>query len=147
MRQKVHYGFLRLYGEEHEDTLREANNYADTLVHLERFEEAGSVLRKMMPVARRVLGDGDDTSIRMRLCYAKALILDDSATVDDLREAVTTLEDAARTARRVLGSSHPTTECIEDALRLSRAARRAREDDNLSALRDLMAAMPPPGSA
>ena len=128
MRQKVHYGFLRLYGEEHEDTLREANNYADTLVHLERFEEARSVLRKMMPVARRVLGDGDDTSIRMRLCYAKALILDDSATVDDLREAVTTLEDTEPIARRVLGGAHPLVANFEVALRdAARAALRARE--------------------
>ena len=127
MRQKVHYGFLRLYGEEHEDTLREANNYADTLVHLERFEEAGSVLRKMMPVARRVLGDGDDTSIRMRLCYAKALILDDSATLDDLREAVTTLEDADRIAKRVLGSAYGFVANIEATLRKARAVLRARE--------------------
>ena len=101
----------------------------------------------MIPVARRSLGESHELALGMRWNYAMALYLDTGATLDDLREAVTTLEDAARTARRVLGSSHPTTECIEDALRLSRAARRAREDDNLSALRDLMAAMPPPGSA
>ena len=86
-------------------------------------------------------------TLQMRWIYARALCLDTGATLDDVREAVTTLEDAERTARRVLGGAHPLTECIEDALRLSRAARRAREDDNLSALRDLMAAMPPPGSA
>ena len=36
-------------------------------------------------------------------------------------EAVTTLEDAARIARRVLGVTHPTTTEIEDNLRMARA--------------------------
>ena len=84
----------------------------------------------------------------MRGIYAMTLHEDPSATLDDLREAATTLEDTARTARRVLGSSHPTTEDIEDALRLSRAPhRRAREESDVDSLPDVMAAMPPPGSA
>ena len=53
--------------------------------------------------------------------------LDSSATLDDLREAVTTLEDTERTARRVLGGAHPVTSRIETALRNARAALRARE--------------------
>ena len=44
------------------------------------------------------------------------------ATLDDLREAVTTLEDAARTARRVMGGAHSTTTEIESELSLARAA-------------------------
>ena len=48
-------------------------------------------------------------------------------SVDDLREAVTTLEDAGRIARRVLGGTHPTTEHMAVALRQARAALRARE--------------------
>ena len=59
--------------------------------------------------------------------YAKALYQDDSATLDDLREAVTTFEDTARTARRVFGGAHPTTEGVEDKLRLAKAALRTRE--------------------
>ena len=47
--------------------------------------------------------------------------------IDDLREAVTTLEETLRTGRRVLGGSHPTTSAIEDALRVSREVLRARE--------------------
>ena len=43
----------------------------------------------------------------MRWIYAQALYKDDGATLDDLREAVTTLEEIERTARRVLGSAHP----------------------------------------
>ena len=63
----------------------------------------------------------------MRWGYARALYEDDAATLDDLREAVTTLEDVKRTARRVLGGAHPLTGGIERRLRDARAALRARE--------------------
>ena len=67
--------------------------------------------------------------------YANALITDlrealdrdPDATLDDLREAVATLEDTARIARRVLGGSHPTTSGIEGTLRKSREALRVGE--------------------
>ena len=59
--------------------------------------------------------------------YARALFEDPGVTVDDLREAVTTLEDTERIARRVLGGAHPLTESIEAALQNARAALRARE--------------------
>ena len=42
---------------------------------------------------------------------------DDSATLDDLREAVATLEEMERIARRVLGGAHPTTTVIAKCLR------------------------------
>ena len=57
--------------------------------------------------------------------YGEALYRDDAATLDDLREAVSTLEDAERTARQVLGGVHPTTGEIERALRDARAALQA----------------------
>ena len=63
----------------------------------------------------------------MGLLYASALCADPAATIDDLREAVTTLEDVAPTARRVLGGAHPLVESIERHLRNARAALRARE--------------------
>jgi hypothetical protein len=52
------------------------------------------------------------------------------ATLDDLREAVRTLEDADPIARRVLGGAHPSTEGIAHDLRDARAALRAREPKN-----------------
>ena len=52
---------------------------------------------------------------------------DPAATLDDLREAVTTLEETAPTARRVLSGTHPTTTIIEQHLRKARAVLRARE--------------------
>ena len=52
-----------------------------------------------------------------------------SATLDDLRRAVTTLEEIQRTARRVLGGSHPTTVRIEESLRDARAVLATRDVD------------------
>ena len=127
LKRDVHAGRLKLDGEEDEGTLKAANNYASSLGKLQRFEEAKSVLRKTMPVARRVLGESDDATLRMRWCYAKALYLDPGATLDDLREAVATLEDVERIARRVLGGAHPTTEGTEHDLRQARAVLRFRE--------------------
>ena len=83
-------------------------------------------MRKMMPVSRRFLGDGHEFTFKMRQIYGGALYKDDAATLDDLREAVSTLEETERIARRVLGGSHPLTEGIEGALRAARAALRAR---------------------
>ena len=51
-----------------------------------------------------------------------ALYLDASATLDDLREAVKTLEEAEGIARRVLGASNPLAGELETALQDSRTA-------------------------
>ena len=107
-------------------TLTTANNYASSLITLERFEEAKSLFCKTIPVARRVLGN-DRLTLAMRMNYAEALYMDDGAPVDDLREAVNTLEDTERTARQVLGSKHPLTLQFEGDLQESRKALRARE--------------------
>ena len=127
MRQIVYSGRLEFNGEDNEYTLQAANNYASDLNDLERFEEAKSLLRKLMPVARRVLGNNDETTLKMRWNYAEALYKDEGATLDDLRESVTTLEDVERTARRVFGGAHPFTASVEVKLRAARAALRARE--------------------
>ena len=84
-------------------------------------------MRKMIPVAPRVLGKNDDLMLVMRWAYADSLYKDDAATLDDLREAVMTLEDTERTARRVLGSAHPDTRGIGSSLRDARANLRARD--------------------
>ena len=128
----VYSGILKFNGEEHRDTLMAACNYASSLNGLQRFEEAKSVLRKMMPVARRVLGEDDRLTLGMRRNYAIALYKDGGATPDDLREAVTTLEDTARTARRVLGGAHPSTMGLETSLRNARTVLRAKETGDMS---------------
>ena len=127
MREEVYSGNLKLRGEENHRTLRAANNYASSLKCLRRFEEAKALLRKIIPVARRVLGDSNDLTLLMSCGYADALYMDAGASLDDLRQAVTTLEDAERIARRVLGGAHPSTEGIVGSLQEARAALRARE--------------------
>ena len=106
----------------------EVNNYALCLVHLRRLEEARSLLRRTIPVAQRVLGEGQTLTLRMRCIYAETLYKDVDGTVEDLRarvgEAVTTLEEIERTAQRVLGVGHPLTVTIEKDLRTSRAGLR-----------------------
>ena len=105
----------------------ESVNCAASLVLLNRFEEVRSLLRKTMPVARRVCGDQDLITLKMRRNYAMMLYRDDGSTISDLHEAVETLEDLELTARRVLGISHPLVERIGEGLRESRAVLRARE--------------------
>ena len=98
-----------------------------TLVDLERFEEAKSLFRRMIPVARRVLGETDEVTLRMKSHYACGLYDDPAATLADLREAVTTLEETERTARRVLGGAHPRTVGLVGCLREARVVLRTRE--------------------
>ena len=136
MRRDVYSGRLKLFGEENRETLVAANNYAISLNELKRFKEAKIWLRKSVPVARRVLGESNDLTLRMRQNYAAALCNDEGATLADVLEAVATLEETERVARRVFGGAHPTTSSLENSLRLARAALRARETPS-----------PPPGSA
>ena len=105
----------------------EASNYAVALRQLERWKEARRLLRNTIPVARRVLGDGHELTLRMKKIYADVLYRNTAATLDDLREAVTTLEETERTTRRVFGSAHPLTATIERDLQTARAGLRAHE--------------------
>ena len=90
-------------------------------------------MRKLMPVAQRVLGDSNDTTLRMRSIYARALFEDAGATLDDIREAVATLEEIERTARRVLGGTHALTDDFERGLQVVRPVLRALETPSRSA--------------
>ena len=69
--------------------------------------------------------------------YAVALYKDPAATLDELREAVTTLEDTARIARRVLGGAHPVTKGVEGDLRNASVVLTATQ---INALRDAVEA-------
>ena len=94
----------------------------------------------MIPVARRVSGDDDETTLRMRWNYAHSLCMDPAATLDDLREAVTTGEETAQTARRVLGGAHPITSSVENSLRIAREVLRARDAPEVLQTADDLAA-------
>ena len=127
MKRDVYSGSLELYGIDNDRTLTTANNYATSLGALKRYQEARSLLRKTIPVAQRVRGESDALTLSMRTNYARALCYDPTATLGDLSEAVTTLEEVERIARRVFGGAHEFTGGIEKSLQIARAALRARE--------------------
>ena len=122
LRRDAYSGYLKLRGEEHAKTINAANNYAASFMLSKRFKEAKSLWRKTIPVAQRVLGKSDAFTLTSQINYARALYTDPGATLDDVREALTTLEETERTARRVLGAAHP--EVVKDELDL-RAVRAA----------------------
>ena len=126
LRRDTYTGYLKLFGEEHAITLLAANNYLASQVGLKHYREAKKLLRTLLPVARRVLGENDDLTFKMRRMYAMTLYCDPAATLDDVHEAVTTLEDAERIARRVFGGAHPLTVGIETDARRASGAPRAR---------------------
>ena len=101
--------------------------YVMGLISSRHFKDAKALALKTLPVARRVLGNAHEYTLRMRALCAEALHHDPAATLDDLREAATTLGEVERIARRVLGGAHPLTVEIEGDLRDARAALRARE--------------------
>jgi len=130
---------LKLGGEESIETITAASNYAATLIKLNRFEEARSLLRKSIPVARRVLGESDRLTLEMRWCYATALYQDEGASLDDRREAVATLESVAHSWKRIFGPAHPETPKAQNALEDAREALATS-----LAVRDYLAVLAPP---
>jgi len=141
MRRHVYSGWLKLDGEEHRSTIVAASNYANTLLVVERDEEAKLLLLKTMPVARRVLGDSKETTLRMRSNYATALVNADGHTLGDMREAVETFEDTERIALRVFGRAHPLTSMIQSQLQKTRAVLAARDGSSVRAIGEAVAAM------
>jgi len=126
MRREIYSGRLKLHGQEDSETLLAGFNYAVSLRDLRRLEEAKSLFRKMLPVARRVLGETNILTLRTRWLYANTLYMDASATLDDVREAVETLESVVALWKRVLGEAHPETPRVQGALATARVALAAR---------------------
>jgi hypothetical protein len=97
--------------------------------------EAVTTLEDTTRIARRVLGGTHPltTAIEHDLPNAReslhvlGRVLNEGVTLDDLREAVTTLGESERNARRVLGGAHPVTVDIEGRLRNARAVLRDRD--------------------
>jgi len=140
IQRDAYYGYLKLNGEEHINSLGAASNYAKSLRALKSYKGAKFLLRRTIPVARRALGEGDVNTLRMRWNYAMALYEDSAASLDDLHEAVTTLEETERTARRVLGGAHPQVVQVGLCLRKARDALAARESDDVSSVCEAVAA-------
>ena len=78
--------------------------------------------------------------LKMRCNYAEALYRDDDVAIDEVREAVTTLEEIERIARRVFGGSHPLITGFEFHLTGARLMIRVREGDDMSSVCEALAA-------
>ena len=89
---------------------------------LERWAEAKSLVRKVMPHARRILGRVHENTLKLEGTLLEAIHWDDSSSLDELRKAISMCEDAIRRARRVYGDEHPLT------MRLARDLDEAREE-------------------
>jgi len=70
--------------------------------------------------ARTRMGDNARSELHV-------VIKDPAATLDNLRESVTTLEDTEQIAQRVFGGSHPFVVNMENALSNIRAHLHARD--------------------
>ena len=79
-----------------------------SLIELERFEEAKRLLRKVVPVARRVLGTEHELTLSLREDLSRAT-LDGESSAEEKREALRVLDEVAGVMRRVLGPAHPDT--------------------------------------
>ena len=86
-------------------------------------------------------GEGNQTTLRLRWSYAQSLYEDPGATVDDLKEAVTTLEDAGYIALHVFGEAHPLAVAFATVWHRARDALAAREGGDVSAVRGALGAM------
>ena len=90
------------------------------------------------PVPPPLIPSTVDITLIAKQYYAETLYNNVNAgasrrPLDDLREAVTTLEYVERTARRVFGGANPISEAAETSLRNARAALAARETPPRSA--------------
>ena len=95
-------------------------SYAASLKDQQRFEEAKSLLRKKMPLARRTLGAEHDLTLNFQDIYAQCLNRDPSASRDDVVEAIEIFEDIQRRARRVFGPDHPNWKALPRDLMAAR---------------------------
>ena len=81
-------------------------------------------------ICKRIHRGGNAEQYNADKKYKEAVaeaVEDPAATLADLREAVTTLEDVERIGRRVFGGAHPITGGVDITLRNARAALGARE--------------------
>jgi len=119
MRRDVYSGRVRLNGEEHQQTVIAANNFAASLVEtqqLHNFEEAKMLLSKTIPAAQRVLGDDNYCTLVMKKMYAATLGF---AVLSELRGSRVVAEVVVQARRRAPArgsAAHPNVGVREDAV-------------------------------
>ena len=73
-------------------------------------------MRTQVSAASKALGSEDTSTLKLRWLYANALSSRESASLDELSEAVTMLEMVGVAFRRRFGEGHPELEPLKDDL-------------------------------
>ena len=104
-----------------------ALNLAGSLQTTGRYEEAKSLLRKVLPEALRTLGPDHDTTLAMRRALVRNIDADPESSLVELQQAEADLRDVSRRTRRVFGTSHPESENCEALMGRLKATIAARD--------------------
>ena len=97
------------------ETIEAAVNLSTTLQLLERHDEAARLLRPLVPGVHRALGREHEQAIK--LCRILGAALTYSSDSKDCDEGLSLLKTTLRTARQVLGPTHPNTSTLEEAIK------------------------------
>ena len=88
--------------------------------------EAKELLRKVIPLSRRVQGEDHFYTLKMQWTYGDVLSTAPDATREDCLEAEKLLEKVFGRYRRMLGENHPYTKTCESQLASARRMARIR---------------------
>ena len=94
-------------GPNDEQTINAGLNYATSLVDNKLYAQAKPATRKVLKIARRVLGESGDLTIFATASLSHALWNDPAASLADAREAERLMADALKMATRAFGPQHP----------------------------------------
>ena len=100
------------------------DSLASQTTRLSSVDSSSSAASESSRVGSSPVGDSDSRRRRARAGHVAtgvlALSRDNGATLDDLREAVTTLESVANSWKQVFGQAHPETPMVQGALEMAR---------------------------
>ena len=97
--------------------LQDVTNLGESLVHTSHFTEARSLMRKHLPIARRVVGPDHEITYGIIETLAGAMFQNALAPRKDLVEATEMLTKQLKRLRQVLGAAHPDTQRHEGYLK------------------------------
>ena len=90
--------------------MSQAYNIAVSLAHLKKNTEAISLMREQLPPVTRMLGNDNELTLKFQKLYAKTLFAPpDGPWSEEKVRARGLMEAFTRSARRVLGPTHPET--------------------------------------
>ena len=101
------------HGIDDASTIQAGLNLSVSLTDLKRYEEARSIQRKIIPVALRILGAENDTTLLLLRTNVRSVYSDPKATLADLRQTERSMRDVLQRTRQIYGASHPDTQTCE----------------------------------